>query len=753
MIFPPGDYSIPIVGDQWVFDQDLMILSHGKANRGIIKTGFSNFADTLRNAQTGPLADQRGHTADDLRSAYRQGEEQAREVAEKNGVKENAYGTAYESIVSLQHDLTNIAEEANNRITEIQDSKLPMEAKVTQIVATVHQYRAQASMVAAKYSGNIFDAMQRILDTEGTGQSARQFAQANGVNVGQMFRPPEDEKNLEQYVRGNLGHNGAQAGATPGFATPRPGATPQPGGTPGFATPHPGGTPDFATPQPGAAPPVGGQTAPAGVATGASTSFHSAAGKPPPSAEGQAVPGAPGSRTNLTSAFKSPSPPAPTDARLPSPSIFPSAPSASAPAPLAPPNPGVHAGVPSTAATPGTPLTGAPIAPASPVQPVTPADLMHSFDKGMQAGTPISATAGAMPPPQASEPQAPPTTPTSGMGSVAANAPAYEAPPVAHATAPDATPAPQVVAGPSAPAAPAASAPSGPLPAYASDMRPAAPAASAPVVPSSAPPSAMASSAPVHPSAGQASPAGPTMVRQTPTPPPPSSPSSLGTEAVAATATGAVAGAASANAAERARLERLVASVARQQPRLAWAAGDRDDETTVLTTDLASGWIPPGIELPAAVTLLSPERRRGDIETLLGEVTLAAGYTPIHHVPEEDEPVPSSSRPRRLPEIDELGWELNQATQWRDGLPRLAHTLAKAATSGTGVLDKEVELLQTHLKEVSTRVLDSYPDNVDFHDVGNWQLLAAIEALVAGDKSEANYHLAWFQACSASISK
>jgi Family of unknown function (DUF5631)/Family of unknown function (DUF5632) len=237
-------------------------------------------------------------------------------------------------------------------------------------------------------------------------------------------------------------------------------------------------------------------------------------------------------------------------------------------------------------------------------------------------------------------------------------------------------------------------------------------------------------------------------VRRATPPTPPSSPSSLGTQAVAATAAGAVAGAASANATARARLQRLVSAVARQQPRLAWAAGDRPDETTVLTTDLASGWIPPGIELPAAVTLLSPERRRGDLEILLGEVSAAAGYAPIHHIPEEDdEPVLTSPRPRHLPEIEELGWELNQATQWRDGLPQLAHTLAKAAFAGTGVLDKEVDLLHEHLKAISARVLDSYPDHVDAHDVGNWQLLAAIDALVAGDKSAANYHLAWFQAC------
>lgn len=402
-----------------------------------------------------------------------------------------------------------------------------------------------------------------------------------------------------------------------------------------------------------------------------------------------------------------------------------------------------------------TPPTGAPTAPASPVQPVTPTDLMHSFDKGMQAGTPISATASPLPahPLTPTDPQGIPTTPTAGAGAASVSAPAYEASPVAHAAPPDATPAPQVVAGPSAPAPPAApAAPAGPLPAYASDIRPTVSAASTPVMPPS-PPSTMASSAPVHPSAGQGTPAGPTVVRSTPPPAPPASPSSLGAQAAVATATGAVAGAASANATAQARLQRLVAAVARQQPRLAWAAGDRPDETTVLTTDLACGWIPPGIELPAAITLLAPERRRGDIETLLGEVTMAAGYTPIHHIPEEDEPIRTSVRPRQVPEIDELGWELNQATQWRDGLPRLAHTLAKAATGGTGVLDKEVDLLHAHLREVSTHVLNSYPDHVDAHEVGNWQLLAAIDALIAGDKTAANYHLAWFQACNATTHK
>src|ERR1700758_990069 len=213
--FPPGEWSFLLVGDQWPDDQDLMALSHGKINRGNIKTGFTNFADALRNAQTGPLAEQQGYTADDLRNAFQQGEDQARRVAEKNGVKESAYGTAYDSMQSLQHDLTGLAEEGNKRIKEIQGSKEPVEAKVPQIVAAINQYRALANLSAAKYSGNIFDAMQRILDEEETGQSARQFARAHGLDVGHMFQQPEDEKGLADQVRDTLSKPpGSQANVT-----------------------------------------------------------------------------------------------------------------------------------------------------------------------------------------------------------------------------------------------------------------------------------------------------------------------------------------------------------------------------------------------------------------------------------------------------------------------------------------------------------------------------------------------------------
>jgi hypothetical protein len=291
--------------------------------------------------------------------------------------------------------------------------------------------------------------------------------------------------------------------------------------------------------------------------------------------------------------------------------------------------------------------------------------------------------------------------------------------------------------------------PPGSLPAYGADLRPVA--SSTPAAPLNAPPAAL-SSPPTSATAGssgvnQAAAA----VRPAPAAPPQPAPIGIGARAVAASASGAVAGALSADATKRARLQRLVDAVARQEPRLAWAAGDRPDDTTVLVTDLASGWIPPGIDIPAAVTLLEPERRRGDLETLLGEVTAAASHAPGRYIPEADEPVPLSARPRNAPEIEELGWELSDATNWRDGLPQLAHTLAKAAFAGTGVLDSEVELLRELMDSVAGGVLDAYPDDVDPEALGNWQLLAAIAALVDADNAAANYHLAWFQACATSL--
>lgn len=192
-------------------------------------------------------------------------------------------------------------------------------------------------------------------------------------------------------------------------------------------------------------------------------------------------------------------------------------------------------------------------------------------------------------------------------------------------------------------------------------------------------------------------------------------------------------------------LTALLAAVARQLPELRWAVGERTDGHPVLATDLAGGWIPPQVGIPAGLQLLEPGRRHGDLAALLGDCTAVASYAPGQPISPDSGAVPMSAAAREVGPADELGWELAQATRCRDGLPRLAHTLARAATTGTGWLDAEVALLHEHLDAVAARVVAGYPA-LDRTEVGNWQLLATIDALISGENATAAYHFAWFQA-------
>ncbi len=79
----------------------------------------------------------------------------------------------------------------------------------------------------------------------------------------------------------------------------------------------------------------------------------------------------------------------------------------------------------------------------------------------------------------------------------------------------------------------------------------------------------------------------------------PSNPTPPLASATAAATTGAAAGDTSRRAAEQQRLRRILDTVARQEPGLSWAAGLRDNgQTTLLVTDLASGWIPHTFAYP-----------------------------------------------------------------------------------------------------------------------------------------------------------
>lgn len=201
---------------------------------------------------------------------------------------------------------------------------------------------------------------------------------------------------------------------------------------------------------------------------------------------------------------------------------------------------------------------------------------------------------------------------------------------------------------------------------------------------------------------------------------------------------------------EREWLQRILEFVARQEPRLRWAVGVQEDGATLLVTDLAHGWIPPGITLPVGVRLLEPRHRTGTLAALLGETTWSETYAPgdqLNSVTDHD-PIDTSLQPLELPTIDDLGWSLSEATHWRDGLPQIVNTLAKAGAAGTGILDSEIDVLRMHLENTRSRLVAQYP-GVEGGGLLNCLLLAATEGLATNNELHANYHFAWFQKLSA----
>ena len=194
------------------------------------------------------------------------------------------------------------------------------------------------------------------------------------------------------------------------------------------------------------------------------------------------------------------------------------------------------------------------------------------------------------------------------------------------------------------------------------------------------------------------------------------------------------------------RLNRLLEFVVRQEPRLNWAVGDLKDGTTILVTDLAHGWIPAGINLPAGVRLLEPERRTGRVSALIGDAARVVTYAPGDSLRRSADftATKSSSEPRELPAIEDLGSILSEATRRFDGLPRIVQRLADAAAADAVVIDQEVDVLRVHLDTARYQLLVQYP-MVNPALLLKCLLMAATEGIASGDSVSANYHLAWYQ--------
>lgn len=711
---PPGKWSAALVGAWWPAPSTT--LRAGAQHWSQASAEQQGYSQHLRNQWTNIAAHNKGHTADDLVCRYQQGERLHLDLAEKYQTKASAFNSGADAIDYLRSRLSDIANTGNKEIDDILASKKPPPEQLAEVQAVQARCNADAANASRDAGDKMMAATQKILDAEGIGGNARSWAQANGFNTDGASPPRPISKD---DLNSPPAHSGGRS------ATGGGGASHGDSGDPGVRTAsnpgvHPAGRSTGG--DPGGVSGPGGQSPP-GVVHGDGRSPGPLPGAQPAAQVPGVMPGGGGTAS--------------------------------------PGMPGVHG-------------SGMPVSPAGLGQGGQPG-LGQAFTSGLATGQATGPggqafTAGPLQAMEAGGPQSPQATP---MGTPTVPSAGAFIPTATPADAPPAaSPAPAAFGGgtsvapvmtggswssPAAALGGGSSIPSGSLPAYGSDLRP--PVVAPPSVPSA--PAGPVSGAPVasspasSPSAGGplVSPVERTAAGATASQAGAGS-STMASAAAGSAATGATAGTVSARTAEQQRLQRIVDAVARQEPRLSWAAGLRDDgTTTLLVTDLAGGWIPPHVRLPAHVTLLEPAARRHDanVVDLLGAVTVTAAHHANTYVgePGPDEPTLSGDRPARsaVPEVEELGPTLVDAVRRRDGLPRIAQAVAAPAVRKTGVLETEIEMLRECASDIQHRVLSSYP-NQDPTVVGDWMLLAAIEALIDGHQYLANYHLAWFDAIS-----
>lgn len=743
--FLSNPWSQLMVGHQWPSSDSLALLKLAAAKRAATSAQFEEYSNSLSRVLTMSLSAQQGFRAEDAQRAFQKGMQQARVLAEKNSANSQSFESAHACINALQLSLRDIAMRGETVIHAIQSSNAPEAVKLNQIVNTIVAAQFEANSKAATASTKLYSEIQQILTHNLIEISAREFAAANGCDLTDAWGATDIDQTRERVLTldNSLTPNSPQTQVEPDHAQTDSQTSAAALTANGFAAGamrrELGGADKTGSPTPSTF-----HSAANGIGTAGSVSHDPIPASGVGSLEPQPGDSVPTTWRRTSDVIQNGSDMASSTSSF---VARPPAPSGGAIA-----EGGIHT---SGSLPPATSAIHSPNLTDTVRAPLSPADLGHGFNAGSQAGAPISTGAEAA---SANAVHAAHQTPThtSAMPTpaVAHVTPVAASPEVAvaHAPAESAAP-PTVIAAPQptvqtvAPVPPpiavttTTSAP-GVLPAYGADLK--APAATLPAAASPTPAAPISA----HLSGSAANTLGQPSVVRHQSAPAATAAGAFTERAVAATATGSIAGSAAAQATAQQRLRRLLTSVARQAPELGWAIGERDAHTTVLTTDLASGWIPPNIKIPSGVTVPEPARRSGSLVGMLGATTLTAVHAPGQHVPLDNADGPTfSTRPRKTTDVEELHWELAQATKWRDGLPRLAHTLARAISSGTGYLDSEVELLQDALRSVANEALATYP-NTEPDLIRNWQLLATIEALVKCETTCANYHLAWFRALS-----
>ncbi len=776
---PPGAWTHLLIGDQWPKSSSLQWISANTQSRKQGSVSFSRYADLLLEAEGRHLASQQGVTADDARGQFQLGADHSDQIAQRNTAKYEAYRNVRENVNDLRNELRFLAEKGNAEIEAINSSQKTRAAKIAEILMVVTRAKEEAYLQTASCIGHVSDQVRAVLNAQGLDTSPQAFAAEQGV--GRITRPApatdafkaEIGEKLDR-LNGNLGvmilpGNGAMGNSEPALGDQGVQA-PKHDAVAGLQPAIQANIPDQGAYPSDSRRPVSLEPAhQSGLSSSANVQEQRLQTPLPDQGAmgGVSASGSAPARLNLpseaaseSSALRRPLPEVKVNAVAVEPANSPTSLTPTSLASMTLPsadNPEVPtiASAPNTGTSPGEPQSIS--APAH-------HDVAETFNSGKHAGAPLSNGAEAISALTASQVHIAPGLSSLPVEPIAPAVPVLEtantAPPrvpeiahpspampeVSHAVLAPAPAAAVPATGPPVsigPTAVPAATPPGSLIAYGADLR--APAATATAIPTAMP--AAPASAPMNPAGGVGPTSQPTVVRQpTSSASPLTATPGLTERALATTAAGAAIGATGASKVAAQLLSGLLAAVARQQPQLCWAIGDLGDGGTILVTDLAGGWIPPGIDIPTGVRIPQPGVGRRSLTALLGATTRTATYEPGQYLPPADAPVATSIRARDTAAVDDLGWELARATKWRDGLPRLAHTLAKAVSAKTGCVDSEITLLRGHLAAVTRSVLATYPANTDPAEVGNWQLLATIDALINDERTLANYHFTWFRA-------
>lgn len=689
---PPGKWTPSLIGPWWPGPSSG--LGEAASHWGAQSKAQEKYGTDLK-TQADRLTRNQGATADDLVDRFLNGRTFHYKLARKYETKKDAFQSGQQAIDTLRETLRGIASDYGKQIEQIESSQTNAVMKLARIAGLITEANGKAASASITAVSAITEAVQKILAAEGITTSAQEFLKNQGINTTPPKAPDANEAaskglGMDDKAMGNhaggTGETG-DGGAT-GMGNASGGTGSQGGGNPTSGD-HAGGTGNAGGPIVG------------GPITGG---VPGSGGRVPGGVGGPSLPG--GGQLNPAAALG---------------------------------------------------------------KGLSPESLGKSFSSGVASGQPLAAGAHSLssgtmnavenssgPPPAQTMPAAPAAAPASVMS--APHVQAVDSTPVDHgssgggspavASAAPVTPVAPVVAGPVAapaamsPAAPAA--PVGPLPAYGSDIRPpvvSAPPVSGPVGPVAGTP--VAASPASSPSAGAGAPVVSAVDRsaagvggQN------ASASGVAGAAMAAAMTGAAAGASGEHAAKKQRLQRLVDAVARQAPKLSWAAGELDDGSTLLVTDFASGWIPPNVRIPAGVDrVLAPSRRRSDagVVDLLGAPVIAAAHERHGFIsePGSDEPALTADlRVRKVEPIDEVGPKLADIIN-RGDFPSTVKLAGRTVSRQYKLEGTELQAFHRQMEIIQQEVLAGR------RSASDWMLCAAIDALHEDHRELGQYHLAW----------